>query len=435
MKGLNMKVKIKTLGCKVNFVESLALEERLRKAGFEIADSDEEICDVFILNSCSVTNESDKKSRQALSRNRKINPDNYSVIMGCYSQVSKDELLENKNVNLVVGNKDKLDISYLMTLDKDKGEKVYDISKYREFEDLPLHGTGEKTRGFIKIEDGCDNFCSYCIIPYARGRVRSRSIESIKKEASSLGETAKEIVITGIEVASYGKDLKDATLIDAIEAVHAAAPNVRIRLSSLEISVITDDFLRRLKSISRVCDQFHLSLQSGSDNVLKAMNRKYNKETFKKKVDLIRSYYPSAGITTDIIVGFPGETEEDHESTVQYLKDLKLSRIHIFPYSIRKGTKAADMEQVDGNIKIRRKNELEKLGEELQEEFKNSLLNKEEEVLIEERTKGFFTGYTRNYVKAEISCDEYPDLKLNSVINTMLVEEKGEKKWIVCSAK
>ena len=430
-----MKVKIKTLGCKVNFVESLALEERLRKAGFEIVDSNEEICDIFILNSCSVTNESDKKSRQALSRNRKMNPDNYSVIMGCYSQVSKDELLGNKNVNLVVGNKDKLDISYLMNLDKDNGEKVYDISKYIEFEDLPLHGTGEKTRGFIKIEDGCDNFCSYCIIPFARGRVRSRSIESIKKEATSLGQNAKEIVITGIEVASYGKDLKDVTLIDAIEAVHEAAPNVRIRLSSLEISVITDDFLRRLKNISQFCDQFHLSLQSGSDNVLKAMNRKYNKETFKKKVDLIRTYYPNAGITTDIIVGFPGETEEDHESTVQYLKDLKLSRIHIFPYSIRKGTKAADMEQVDGNIKIRRKNELEKLGEELQDEFKNSLLNKKEEVLIEERTKGFFTGYTRNYVKAEISCDEYPDLKLNSVVIAMLVEEKGEKKWIVCSAK
>ena len=430
-----MKVKIKTLGCKVNFVESLALEERLRKAGFEIVDSNEEICDIFILNSCSVTNESDKKSRQALSRNRKMNPDNYSVIMGCYSQVSKDELLENKNVNLVVGNKDKLDISYLMNLDKDKGEKVYDISKYIEFEDLPLHGTGEKTRGFIKIEDGCDNFCSYCIIPFARGRVRSRSIESIKKEAASLGQNAKEIVITGIEVASYGKDLKDVTLIDAIEAVHEAAPNVRIRLSSLEISVITDDFLRRLKNISQFCDQFHLSLQSGSDNVLKAMNRKYNKEIFKKKVDLIRTYYPNAGITTDIIVGFPGETEEDHESTVQYLKDLKLSRIHIFPYSVRKGTKAADMEQVDGNIKIRRKNELEKLGEELQEEFKNSLLNKKEEVLIEDRTKGFFTGYTRNYVKAEISCDENPDLKLNSVVSAMLVEEKGEKKWIVCSAK
>lgn len=430
-----MKVKIKTLGCKVNFVESLALEERLRKAGFEIVDSNEEICDIFILNSCSVTNESDKKSRQALSRNRKMNPDNYSVIMGCYSQVSKEELLENKNVNLVVGNKDKLDISYLMNLDKDKGEKVYDISKYIEFEDLPLHGTGEKTRGFIKIEDGCDNFCSYCIIPFARGRVRSRSIESIKKEATSLGQNAKEIVITGIEVASYGKDLKDVTLIDAIEAVHEAAPNVRIRLSSLEISVITDDFLRRLKNISQFCDQFHLSLQSGSDNVLKAMNRKYNKETFEKKVDLIRAYYPNAGITTDIIVGFPGETEEDHESTVQYLKDLKLSRIHIFPYSIRKGTKAADMEQVDGNIKIRRKNVLEKLGEELQDEFKNSLLNKEEEVLIEERTKGFFTGYTRNYVKAEISCDEYPDLKLNSIVSAMLVEEKGEKKWIVCSAK
>lgn len=430
-----MKVKIKTLGCKVNFVESLALEERLRKAGFEIVDSNEEICDIFILNSCSVTNESDKKSRQALSRNRKMNPDNYSVIMGCYSQVSKDELLENKNVNLVVGNKDKLDISYLMNLDKDKGEKVYDISKYIEFEDLPLHGTGEKTRGFIKIEDGCDNFCSYCIIPFARGRVRSRSIESIKKEATSLGQNAKEIVITGIEVASYGKDLKDVTLIDAIEAVHEAAPNVRIRLSSLEISVITDDFLRRLKNISQFCDQFHLSLQSGSDNILKAMNRKYNKESFKKKVDLIRTYYPIAGITTDIIVGFPGETEEDHESTVQYLKDLKLSRIHIFPYSIRKGTKAADMEQVDGNIKIRRKNELEKLGEELQDEFKNSLLNKKEEVLIEERTKGFFTGYTRNYVKAEISCDEYPDLKLNSVVSAMLVEKKGEKKWIVYSAK
>ena len=273
-----MKVKIKTLGCKVNFVESMALSKALEALGYELVEDD--ICDVFILNSCSVTNESDKKSRQALGRNRRINPDNLSIIMGCYSQVSKDELLKNKNVNIVYGNIDKMKVVDIINDHAHKlGEKnnaVNDISKYRVYENLPIHSTGEKTRAFLKIQDGCDNFCTYCIIPYARGRVRSRDIESIKKETQYLKESGvKELVITGIEVASYGKDLEGYKLIDAIEAVSEVDKDMRIRLSSLEISVITEDFLERVSKIEHFCRHFHLSLQSGSNKILKLMNRKY----------------------------------------------------------------------------------------------------------------------------------------------------------------
>lgn len=428
-----MRVKIKTLGCKVNFVESLALEEKLTNAGFDVVE--DEKCDIFILNSCSVTNESDRKSRQALSRNRKINPDNYSIIMGCYSQVSKDELLANKNVNLVVGNKDKLDIINLMKLNKDNPDLVEDISRYRKFEDLPLHGRGDKTRGFLKIEDGCDNFCSFCIIPYARGRVRSRDLNSIKLEAKALSVVSKEIVITGIEVASYGKDLENLSLIDAIEAVYEAAPNTRIRLSSLEISVITREFLEKLKRIPNFCDHFHLSLQSGSNDVLKAMHRKYTTESFKERVDLIREYFPDAGITTDIIAGFPGETDENHKNTLSYLEELELSRIHVFPYSIREGTKAAKMEQVDGNVKLKRRDDIEKVGQKLEDEFLDKMKNKTLKALIENRHEGYFTGYTTNYIKVHLSCNDFPEVGINEVVPVKLVEEGGNKKWIVCSAK
>ncbi|MDY3946745.1 MAG: tRNA (N(6)-L-threonylcarbamoyladenosine(37)-C(2))-methylthiotransferase MtaB [Ezakiella sp.] len=430
-----MRVKIKTLGCKVNFVESLALEELLKNAGFEITE--DELCDIFILNSCSVTNESDKKSRQALSRNRKINPDNYSVIMGCYSQVSKDELLKNKNVNLITGNMNKLDIvTKLIERKNSKEYMVDDISKYRVFESLPVHGHGEKTRGFIKIQDGCDNFCSYCIIPFARGRVRSNDLDSIKKEAKYLSDSGvKEIVITGIEVASYGKDLDDIGLIDAIESVSMAAPNVRLRLSSLEIGVVDEEFLKRLKNLDNFCDHFHLSLQSGCDKILKKMNRKYNTEIFKSKVDLIRKYYPNAGITSDIIVGFPSEDEKDFKETMKYVKDIRLSRIHVFPYSIRKNTKAADMEQVDGNIKIDRAKRLRLLADELSDDFKYSQINIPQKVLIEERSKGKFSGYTTNYIHCELSTDEFPNIELNSIVDLKLINKDGELRWTACSAK
>ena len=433
-----MKVKIKTLGCKVNFVESMALSKALDALGYELVEDD--ICDVFILNSCSVTNESDKKSRQALGRNRRINPDNLSIIMGCYSQVSKDELLKNKNVNIVYGNIDKMKVVDIINDHAHKlGEKtnaVNDISKYRVYENLPIHSTGEKTRAFLKIQDGCDNFCTYCIIPYARGRVRSRDIESIKKETQYLKESGvKELVITGIEVASYGKDLDGYKLIDAIEAVAEVDKNMRIRLSSLEISVITEDFLERVSKIEHFCRHFHLSLQSGSNKILKLMNRKYTTDIFKEKVNMIRKYFPDAGITSDVIVGFPNETDDDFKTTIDYVKEIKLSRIHVFPYSIRKNTKAALMEQVDPQIKNNRAHLLRDVSEELEDEFLCSMVDKRERVLIEERSKGKFIGYTSNYIRAEIDVNENPELKINQVVDVELKNQGGNLRWIVCSAK
>lgn len=433
-----MKVKIKTLGCKVNFVESMALSKALDALGYELVEDD--ICDVFILNSCSVTNESDKKSRQALGRNRRINPDNLSIIMGCYSQVSKDELLKNKNVNIVYGNIDKMKVVDIINEHALKlGEKtnaVSDISKYRVYENLPIHSTGEKTRAFLKIQDGCDNFCTYCIIPYARGRVRSRDIETIKKETQYLKESGvKELVITGIEVASYGKDLDGYKLIDAIEAVAEVDKDMRIRLSSLEISVITDDFLERVSKIEHFCRHFHLSLQSGCDKILKLMNRKYTREVFKEKVKMIRKYFPDAGITSDVIVGFPNETDDDFKDTLDYVKDIKLSRIHVFPYSIRKNTKAALMDQVDPQTKNERAHLLRDVSEELEDEFFRSMVDKRERVLIEERSKGKFIGYTSNYIRAEIDANENSDLKINQVVDVELKNQGGNLKWIVCSAK
>lgn len=433
-----MKVKIKTLGCKVNFVESMALSKALDALGYELVEDD--ICDVFILNSCSVTNESDKKSRQALGRNRRINPDNLSIIMGCYSQVSKDELLKNKNVNIVYGNIDKMKVVDIINDHALKlGEKtnaVSDISKYRVYESLPIHSTGEKTRAFLKIQDGCDNFCTYCIIPYARGRVRSRDIETIKKETQYLKESGvKELVITGIEVASYGKDLDGYKLIDAIEAVAEVDKDMRIRLSSLEISVITDDFLERVSKIEHFCRHFHLSLQSGCDKILKLMNRKYTREVFKEKVKMIRKYFPDAGITSDVIVGFPNETDDDFKDTLDYVKDIKLSRIHVFPYSIRKNTKAALMDQVDPQTKNERAHLLRDVSEELEDEFFRSMVDKRERVLIEERSKGKFIGYTSNYIRAEIDANENSNLKINQVVDVELKNQGGNLKWIVCSAK
>ncbi len=433
-----MKVKIKTLGCKVNFVESMALSKALDALGYELVEDD--ICDVFILNSCSVTNESDKKSRQALGRNRRINPDNLSIIMGCYSQVSKDELLKNKNVNIVYGNIDKMKVVDIINDHALKlGEKtnaVSDISKYRVYESLPIHSTGEKTRAFLKIQDGCDNFCTYCIIPYARGRVRSRDIETIKKETQYLKESGvKELVITGIEVASYGKDLDGYKLIDAIEAVAEVDKDMRIRLSSLEISVITDDFLERVSKIEHFCRHFHLSLQSGCDKILKLMNRKYTREVFKEKVKMIRKYFPDAGITSDVIVGFPNETDDDFKDTLDYVKDIKLSRIHVFPYSIRKNTKAALMDQIDPQTKNERAHLLRDVSEELEDEFFRSMVDKRERVLIEERSKGKFIGYTSNYIRAEIDANENSNLKINQVVDVELKNQGGNLKWIVCSAK
>lgn len=433
-----MKVHIKTLGCKVNYVESEALAQVMKSYGFEIVD--DEVCDIFVLNSCTVTNESDKKSRQALTRNRKINPENYSVIMGCYSQVASEELKLKDYVNYIVGNKNKIEvvsdiINNLNLSDNNKIISVEDIAKYKVFDDIHIDYTTAKTRGFIKIQDGCDHFCSYCIIPYARGRVRSRSVKDIKEEAKRLVDNGvKEIVLTGIEVASYGKDLENIKLIDAIESVQSVNPEVRIRLSSLEIHSINDDFIKRVKDLPGFCDHFHLSLQSGSDPVLKAMNRRYTSEFFKERVMIIKDNFKNIGLTTDIIVGFPGETDEMFNQTVNYVQDIGFSKVHVFPYSPRRNTPAAKREQIDNHIKNERAKILRSISDELEKKFIEKNKNVELKMLVEERKNGNFIGYTTNYIRAQLSTEEYSDIKLNTIVNIKNIGGNKEK-WIVCSAK
>lgn len=433
-----MKVHIKTLGCKVNYVESEALAQVMKSYGFEIVD--DEVCDIFVLNSCTVTNESDKKSRQALTRNRKINPENYSVIMGCYSQVASEELKLKDYVNYIVGNKNKIEvvsdiINNLNLSDNNKIISVDDIAKYKVFDNIHIDYTTTKTRGFIKIQDGCDHFCSYCIIPYARGRVRSRSVKDIKEEAKRLVDNGvKEIVLTGIEVASYGKDLENIKLIDAIESVQSVNPEVRIRLSSLEIHSINDDFIKRVKDLPGFCDHFHLSLQSGSDPVLKAMNRRYTSEFFKERVMIIKDNFKNIGLTTDIIVGFPGETDEMFNQTVNYVQDIGFSKVHVFPYSPRRNTPAAKREQIDNHIKNERAKILRSISDELEKKFIEKNKNLELKMLVEERKNGNFIGYTTNYIRAQLSTEEYSDIKLNTIVNIKNIGGNKEK-WIVCSAK
>ncbi len=433
-----MKVHIKTLGCKVNYVESEALAQVMKSYGFEIVD--DEVCDIFVLNSCTVTNDSDKKSRQALTRNRKINPENYSVIMGCYSQVASEELKLKDYVNYIVGNKNKIEvvsdiINNLNLSDNNKIISVEDIAKYKVFDNIHIDYTTTKTRGFIKIQDGCDHFCSYCIIPYARGRVRSRSVKDIKEEAKRLVDNGvKEIVLTGIEVASYGKDLENIKLIDAIESVQSVNPEVRIRLSSLEIHSINDNFIKRVKDLPGFCDHFHLSLQSGSDPVLKAMNRRYTSEFFKERVMIIKDNFKNIGLTTDIIVGFPGETDEMFNQTVNYVQDIGFSKVHVFPYSPRRNTPAAKREQIDNQIKNERAKILRSISDELEKKFIEKNKNVELKMLVEERKNGNFIGYTTNYIRAQLSTEEYSDIKLNTIVNIKNIGGNKEK-WIVCSAK
>lgn len=401
-----------TLGCKVNQYETEAMIEMFEKDGYEHVNS-EDYADVYVINTCTVTHMSDRKSRQYIRRVKKVNPDALIAVVGCYSQVSPEEILDIEEVNLVMGTNDRRNIvEEINKIDVSKKvSTVDDIMKIKEFEDIEISQTNDKTRAFMKIQDGCDRYCSYCIIPYARGRVRSRDIQSIVEEAEKLVEKGyKEIVLTGIHVASYGKDLKDEemALLDVIKNLSNIDGLERIRLSSVEPILFTDEFVQEISTNKKLCPHYHLSLQSGCDETLKRMNRRYTTKEYKEIVDRLRDKIPNVAITTDIIVGFPGETEEEFESTYKFLSDIELTQMHVFKYSIRKGTPAATMDdQVDPQIKHGRSEKLIKMSEENFKKFASKFIGNELDVLFERNVKDDeYEGLTSNYIRVYAKSDE-----------------------------
>lgn len=418
-----------TLGCKVNQYETEAMEELFVAQGYSLTDF-EDFADVYVINTCTVTAMSDKKSRQMIRRTRKLNPDAVVAVIGCYSQKAPEEVLKIEEVNLVMGTTGKNNIikEVARTSSRDKRIVVDDIMKLRDFEEMSISSAGDHTRAFVKIQDGCDRFCTYCIIPYARGPVRSRQMDSIVREVTSLvGNGYREVVLTGIHVASYGKDLKQGSLIDVIERLCKIEGLERIRTSSVEPTIITEDFLKRLSSLPQFCPHFHLSLQSGCDSVLKRMNRRYDTGQYREAVDKIRRYYPKAAITTDVIVGFPEETAEEFETTRRYLQEIKLFEMHIFPYSPREGTVAAKMKDaVTKDEKQRRSKILIELGEEHRREFMDSHIGDEVEVLFEIFEEGYCYGHTVNYIKVRVESKRDLSNKIRRVHLESVQEDRME---------
>lgn len=405
------KVAFYTLGCKVNQYETEAMLELFEKEGYEKAET-EDYADVYVINTCTVTHMSDRKSRQYIRRMKKKNPDAIIAVVGCYSQVSPEEILSIDEVNLVMGTNDRKKIvEEVKKIDASrKVSTVDDIMKVKAFEEIEINKTNGKTRAFMKIQDGCDRYCSYCIIPYARGRVRSRDLESIVKEVENLASNGyKEVVLTGIHVASYGKDIKDSDikLLDVIKQINDIEGIERIRLSSVEPILFTDEFVEAVSTMDKVCPHYHLSLQSGCDETLKRMKRRYTTEEYKAIVDRLRATVPNVSITTDVIVGFPGETNEEFDKTYEFLKDIELTHMHVFKYSPRKGTPAATMEnQVDPSTKHDRSEKLLQLNEENFNKFGQKMLDKEFNVLFEQKVgDNKYEGLTENYVKVIVESD------------------------------
>ncbi|MBZ2175738.1 tRNA (N(6)-L-threonylcarbamoyladenosine(37)-C(2))-methylthiotransferase MtaB [Schnuerera sp. xch1] len=399
------KVAFYTLGCKVNQYETEAMEEMFEKRGYEIVDINER-ADVYIINTCTVTNLGDRKSRQFIRRAKKINNDSIVAAVGCYSQVAPEEVEEVEGVDIVIGTTDRDKVVELCEEAKRENKKiniVKNLKGHKDFENLNIEDVKSKTRAYIKIQDGCNQFCSYCIIPYARGPIRSRKLDDILKETKKLAQANfKEIILTGIHIASYGKELGNINLLDVIKQVSNIDDIERIRLSSMEPTFIDEDFMMKATKVKKLCDHFHLSLQSGSNTVLKRMNRKYTVDEYKKTVDLIRKYMPDAGITTDIIVGFPGETEKEFKETYDFVKSIGFSRIHVFKYSPRKGTPASKSKnQINGKIKHSRSEILINLGDNLMSNFNDRFIGKTVNVLFEENKDGVFEGYTTNYIRVK----------------------------------
>lgn len=409
------------------------MQHLLEEAGYEIVPFTQK-ADVYVINTCSVTNMADRKSRQMLHKAKKNNPDSIVVAAGCYVQTSEKEVLNDLSVDIVIGNDRKHDLVRLLeeySLDS-VNDTVDDINDGKhDFEELFIDQTKEHTRAFIKVQDGCNQFCSYCIIPYARGRVRSRRFENVIAEVERLAANGfKEVVLTGIHLSSYGVDFEEATgLLELIQAVNAVKGIERIRLGSLEPKIVTEHFASELSKLDKICPHFHLSLQSGCDATLKRMNRKYTTKEYERGCELLRKYFVHPAITTDVIVGFPGETEEEFEQTKAYLEHIHFYEMHIFKYSKRKGTRAAVMpDQIDEQIKAVRSEKLIALGHDMSKEFRKFYIGKNEEVLFEEKAvigdKEYFVGYTKEYVKVAKKTDENLENQIVSgCISGMLTDE------------
>lgn len=420
-----MKVGFYTLGCKVNQYETNAIKQHFICSGYDIVEF-EDSADIYVVNTCTVTNMSDKKSRQILRRTKEQNKNSILVVTGCYAQVAKAELEKIEDIDIILGNNEKNDIiiyveRYLKNHKKEN--RITDVMDQKEFLDFGNTSYTDKTRAVIKIQDGCDRFCSYCIIPFARGRVRSRKVDNIISEVKEMAQKGiKEIVITGIHIASYGRDFEQKIgLIDLVEEMNQIQGIQRIRLGSLEPTIITEEFVKRLQKLEKICNHFHLSLQSGSDETLKRMNRRYTTQEFRVAVNLLRNAYKEVALTTDIIVGFPGETQQEFNATFQFLEEINFYKMHIFKYSPRKGTKASEMpNQVDGNKKEERSNRLIQLSDKNQKEHNSKYLGKECEVLFEEHEGEYWKGHTTNYIvvyaKTELE-------KLDNSIHTVIIKQ------------
>ena len=441
-----LKVALHNLGCKVNAYETEAMAQKLEDAGYEIVPFNEK-ADVYIINTCSVTNMADRKSRQMLHKAKKINEDAVVVAAGCYVQTATEKLLEDLSVDILIGNNKKKDIVEELQkyFDDNKYNKnVIDINATNEYEELELATVTEHTRAYIKIQDGCNQFCSYCIIPYARGRIRSREFDNIKQEVTELAQKGfKEIVLTGIHLSSYGNN--ENKLIDVVEMIAGIEGVERIRLGSLEPNIVTENFAKRLAKVDKICPHFHLSMQSGCDNTLKRMNRHYTSDEYFEKCELLRKYFDNPAFTTDVIVGFPGETQEDYEISREFVKKVRFSELHVFKYSKRDGTVAAKMEnQIPEPVKTERSEDLIKVGENLTMEYRRKFIGKKVSVLFEEiinvAGENYWVGHTKEYIKVIMKSDKdiSGDIKnvsligfANECLNCENIEKKGVGKEIM----
>lgn len=430
-----MKVAFATLGCRVNQYESEAMAEKFIREGYEVVDFDQ-FSDVYVINTCTVTNMGDKKSRQIISRARRNNPDAIIAAVGCYSQMSPKEVSEIPGVDVVLGTRNKGDVVYYVNKAKDEGKSqvhVQGVLQNKVFEDLKIEDYQDKTRAFLKIQDGCNRFCTYCTIPYARGSVCSKDPNKVLSEVRELAKNGfKEVILSGIHTASYGLDLEgNVNLISIIDEIEKIDGIERIRIGSIEPAFFTPEVIEKIKNFKKLCPHFHLSLQSGCDATLKRMNRRYTAKEYEDSVNLLRETLPDVSISTDVIVGFPGETEEEFNETYEFLKRIKLTKTHIFKYSPRKGTKAADMpNQLDGKVKDERSKKLIELNDINEKAFTEKFLGREMDVLMEQGVKGkedVYEGYTRNYIKVEVHC-------MASNITGRIVDvrlEKAEKDYAI----
>ena len=419
------KAALHNLGCKVNAYETEAMQQLLEKAGYEIVPFEEK-ADVYIVNTCTVTNIADRKSRQMLHRAKKQNPEALVVAAGCYVQAAEAELREDSAVDLLIGNNRKKDLLAILEA-YEKGvqeDAVIDINHTKEYESLSVTQTAEHTRAYVKVQDGCNQFCTYCIIPYARGRVRSRGMQDVVREVRTLADNGyQEVVLTGIHLSSYGIDFDGQRhLSDLIRAVHEIEGIRRIRLGSLEPGIVTEEFAGELAAMPKICPHFHLSLQSGCDATLKRMNRRYTSEEYYEKCRILRKYFDDPALTTDVIVGFPGETEEDFQASFDFVDKVDFYETHIFKYSKREGTKAASMpDQVDEQVKAERSARLIALGEKKRKAYEERFIGKTVEVLVEEDAvldgKKVQTGHTKEYIK--IALDAQENLR-NCIVNVQI---------------